>query len=115
MTSSIAARASTTATPRVTPTMVWALGVLGSAVCVLSVVFVVQGSEREWAAQRGIVELAIIGMPLAAGLYALRAPHNERFGFALIVASFAWSLTALGESASSLPYSIGRVSAWLVF
>jgi signal transduction histidine kinase len=35
-------------------------------------------------------------------------------GLVLIVAGYAWSLTALGESSASIPYSVGRVVAWTV-
>ena len=53
--------------------------------------------------------------PIAVGLYSIRFVHDRRFGLLLIGAGLAWSLTALGASPDSLPYSIGRVSAWLIF
>src|SRR4051794_5614065 len=92
-----------------------AIGVVGAAVCALSVVFVVRSVPAEEAIERGALEFLVVGVPIGAGLYALRVPRNARFGFALIAAGFAWSLTALGEASESLPYSIGRVSGWLVF
>src|SRR4051794_26687853 len=92
-----------------------AIGVVGAAVCALSVVFVVRSVPAEEAIERGVLEFLVVGVPIGAGLYALRVPRNARFGFALIAAGFAWSLTALGEASESLPYSIGRVSGWLVF
>jgi signal transduction histidine kinase len=51
---------------------------------------------------------------MAAGVYALRAPANTRFGVALLTFSVAWSLTALGEASASLPYTIGRAATWLI-
>src|SRR3954471_4963714 len=104
-----------TTSPRISRAAIWALAVVGAAACVVSGVFVVQAGEGEWAAQRGIMQLSIVGIPLATGIYALRTRDSERFGFALVAAAFAWSLTALGESSDSLPYSVGRVSAWLIF
>ena len=57
----------------------------------------------------------VVGVPLVAGIYALQLPRHTRFGVLLLMAGFAWSLTALAESSESVPYSIGRVAAWLVF
>ena len=54
-------------------------------------------------------------MPVAAGLYMIQFAHERPFGLLLIGAGLAWSLTALGASPDSLPYSIGRLSAWLIF
>ena len=65
---------------------------------------------------RGTIEFLVIAVPIAAGLYAMQRPGRTRgSALALIAAGFAWSLTALGESDESLPYSIGRVAGWLVF
>src|SRR5690349_19507436 len=75
----------------------------------------INGGTAHDAAGRAVLELLVVGTPLAAGLYAVRGGHDVRFGAALIGAGFAWSLTALGESQASVPYSIGRVGAWLVF
>jgi signal transduction histidine kinase len=92
-----------------------ATGLIGAALCAFSVAFVVRSVPADQAVGRATIEFLVIGVPIAAGLYALHVPENARFGLALIVAGFAWSLTALGESDESLPYSIGRVAAWLVF
>ena len=69
----------------------------------------------ERAGDRALIQLLGVGVPFAAGLYALSTPGNARFGLTLLAAALLWSLTALGESSDSLPYSIGRVCAWLVF
>ncbi|MDA0172543.1 sensor histidine kinase [Solirubrobacter taibaiensis] len=92
-----------------------ALGVVGAALCLVSVGFVVYSAPADEAVARGTISFLVIAVPIAAGLYALRVPENARFGFALLAAGFAWSSTALGESSESLAYSIGRVAGWLVF
>jgi signal transduction histidine kinase len=91
------------------------LGPVAAAVATLAAILVVNGATPHEAAGRAVLELLVVGSPLAAGLYAVRGGHDVRFGAALIGAGFAWSLTALGESQASVPYSIGRVAAWLVF
>ena len=92
-----------------------AIALVGAGVCALSVLFVARSAAHDQSAARTIVELLVIAAPITAGVYAIRAHHDERFGLVLIGAGFAWSLTALGESSDSLPYSIGRVAGWLVF
>jgi signal transduction histidine kinase len=95
--------------------MTAAIAVLGAAVCVLSVVFIVHSVPAEDAVARGATAALVIALPIAAGLYALRVPYNAGFGLGLLAAGFTWSLTALGESVESLPYSIGRIAGWLVY
>jgi signal transduction histidine kinase len=92
-----------------------ALAVAGAAVAVLAAVIVAHGASPREAAGRTVLELVVIGIPIAAGLYAVHGGHDVRFGATLVGAGFAWSLTALGESPDSLLYSIGRVGGWLVF
>src|SRR4051812_30896682 len=95
--------------PPVTGTARWAgsaLGAVGAAVCALSVIFVVSSVPSDEAVARGLVQALVVGMPIAAGLYALRIPRTARFGGMLLLAGFAWSLTALAESPESIPYSI---------
>src|SRR4051794_38990184 len=95
-------RPATPATPRVTRALAVSIGLVGAAVCVLSVVFVVTSVPAEEASARGILEALVVGIPIATGLYAVRAPRYERFGFLLIAVGFAWSLTALAESSDSV-------------
>ncbi len=92
----------------------WALCLASGAVSVLAGVFFGWHSDRDQV-DRAVVEAAIVGVPIAVGLYSIRFVHDRRFGLLLIGAGLAWSLTALGASPDSLPYSIGRVSAWLIF
>src|SRR5262245_54476932 len=91
-----------------------ACGLAGAAVWGLAVVFIVRSVPADQAVARGAIEFLVIGVTICAGLYAVQMPGNGRFGLALIAAGFAWSLTALGESDESLPYSVGRVAAWMV-
>ncbi|RKQ87037.1 histidine kinase/DNA gyrase B/HSP90-like ATPase [Solirubrobacter pauli] len=92
-----------------------ALALVGACVCALAVSFVVQAAPADQRVARGVTELLVVGVPIVAGLYALGSPHTVRSGAMLLSMGFAWSLTALAESDESLPYSIGRVAAWLVF
>src|SRR3954451_6779784 len=100
---------------RVTRGIATAIGVVGAVLCAIAVVFVVNAVPPEQAAGRGAVEALVVGVPMVAGLYAIRMPRHERFGLLLLAAGFVWSLPALAVSDESLPYSIGRVVGWLVF
>jgi hypothetical protein len=88
--------------------------VVGAVVCVLAVAVAASGAPADEAFGRGLLELLVVGVPMAAGLYALRAPVDARFGVALLATAFAWSITALAEASSSVPYTIGRLAGWLV-
>jgi signal transduction histidine kinase len=94
---------------------VYALGAIAAILCALAVLEVLLAAPQEEALDRAVLEGLVVGVPMAVGLYALRSPHQTRFGWILLGTGAAWSLTALGESSDSLPYSIGRVAAWLVF
>jgi signal transduction histidine kinase len=88
---------------------------LTAIVCAGAVALAMAGAPGDAAFGRGLLELLIVGVPIAAGFYALRAPINARFGIALVFIGLAWSLTALAESSLSVPYTIGRLSTWLIF
>ena len=94
-----------------------AVAIAAALVCV-GATAVVAGSTvndgNEWLEQ-ALLEAVTIGLPVGAGLYATCFARTRRFGVLLIGAGFVWALTALGESSASLPYSIGRVAAWLIF
>jgi signal transduction histidine kinase len=94
-----------------------AVGVVAVAVCAGATVIVGRGSATdadEWLEQ-AVLETLTIGLPIAAGLYATCFARTLRFGVLLIGAGFVWALTTLAETSESLPYSIGRVAAWLIF
>jgi signal transduction histidine kinase len=68
------------------------------------------GAPSDAAFGRGLLQLLVVGVPIAAGLYAVRSPANRRFGTALLILGVGWSLTALGEASPSVPYTIGRAA-----
>src|SRR4051794_27805742 len=87
----------------------------GVLVCVGAVALAVAGVPGDEAFGRGLLELLIVGGPIAVGLYALREPRNKSFGVALLGIGFLWSLTALTTSDLSVPFTIGRLATWLTF
>src|SRR4051794_24086278 len=91
-----------------------ALAVVSGLVCTVAVVFVGRHAGGD-GSDRAIVEGFVIGVPMAAGLFAIGSLGDGRFGAILLATGYAWSVTALGESHDSLAYSIGRVAGWLVF
>ena len=92
-----------------------ALSVCCAALCVLAVVIVATATPAASRLERALMEATIVAVPMAVGLFALRSPGTFRFGLLLTAAGGIWSLTALAESSQSLPYSLGRVAAWLIF
>ena len=91
------------------------LAIAGAFVCVGAVALAAAGSRGDAAFGRALLEALIVGVPIGVGLYALRAPVNVSFGYALLGIGFAWSLTALTESSLSVPYTVGRLATWLTF
>jgi signal transduction histidine kinase len=91
------------------------LALVGALVCVGSVAMAAAAASSDAAFGRALLQLLIVGGPIAVGLYALRAPVNASFGIALLGIGFAWSLTALAESPLSVPHTIGRLATWLTF
>src|SRR5215207_6470911 len=89
------------------------LALAGAVVCLGAVAMAAASARSDAAFGRGLLQLLIVGGPIAVGLYALRAPVNKSFGIALLGIGFAWSLTALAESALSVPHTIGRLATWL--
>jgi signal transduction histidine kinase len=91
-----------------------AIGLLAALLGACAVALVAEGAAADERFTRAVLEALIIGVPVAVGLYAMGEPRSYRFGMLLIAAGVAWSLTALGESSESLPYSIGRLAAWTI-
>jgi signal transduction histidine kinase len=86
----------------------------GALVCVASVAMAAASAPSDAAFGRGLLQLLIVGGPIAVGLYALREPANKSFGVALLAIGFLWSLTALTTSSSDVPHTIGRLTTWLI-
>jgi signal transduction histidine kinase len=93
----------------------YVIGVVAAIAGTAATVFVASAVPPDRALDRALLEALVVGVPVAVGLYAARYRQSARFGLLLIGAGLVWSLSALGESSESLPYSIGRVSAWLIF
>jgi signal transduction histidine kinase len=96
-------------------TLSTAIGGVAGVMCVLAVVEMFVDAPPDDRAGRALLVALVAGLPVAVGVYAMRLPDHSRFGLMLVAAGAFWSVTALGESPASLPYSIGRVAAWLVF
>jgi hypothetical protein len=101
--------------PRSGPPAGTRLAWMGGLLCAAAVAVSAAGSPPEAAFGRGLLELLIVGVPIAAGIYALQARDNVGFGIALLTIGVFWSLTALGQTSASIPYTIGRIATWCVF
>jgi signal transduction histidine kinase len=95
------------------PSTLVAVAALGLSALAAALVLTASGSA-EHPLGRAAIHGLIIGAPVATGLYAIRSSCS-RFGWQLMAAGFAWSLTILAEASSSLAYSTGRVAAWAIF
>ncbi len=94
--------------------MLAAVSAAGLAVCAAAVAVTLSGTQAGNPALEAQVRAALIAAPIAVGLFVLYRAPWRRFATLLIIAGFAWSLTTLGQSDSSLLYSIGRVAGWFV-
>ena len=92
-----------------------AIGIVAAALGALAVALVAENATTDERFSRAMLEALIIGVPVAVGLSAMGEPRSRRFGFFLCAAGVSWSLTALGETSSSLPYTVGRLAAWTIF
>jgi signal transduction histidine kinase len=69
------------------------------------------------AGEPGLAALArgvIVGVPIAAGLGAAIRMENDRFGLLLAGLGALLLLSTLAESGDAVPYTIGRMTGWLV-
>jgi signal transduction histidine kinase len=57
---------------------------------------------------------AIVGVPIAVGLYTWVTRPNERFGLLLAATGAGLFVTTLAETSDSLLYSVGRTTGWFV-
>ena len=90
------------------------VALVGALVCTASVAMAAASASSDAAFGRGLLQLLIVGGPIAVGLYALREPANKSFGVALLAIGFLWSLTALTTSSADVPHTIGRLTTWLI-
>jgi hypothetical protein len=80
--------------------------------CALAAVTSSSSSELAWL--EAAARAATVGLPIAAGLYAIGHSAFARFGRLLIVAGAGSFLMSLSGSSDARLYSLGRVSGWLV-
>jgi signal transduction histidine kinase len=95
------------------PTMAIA-GALGAALTLLAVVATAHGTASPDPELAAMARGAIVAVPIAVGLYATARRPYARFGRMLALIGAGWAVAALAESGHSVPYSIGRVAAWVV-
>ena len=91
-----------------------AIAVIAVALATAGAVLTVRAAPDDLVG-RAVRQVLIICVPAVAGIYALRSPQTRRFGIALLVSGFVWSLTALGNVDANPVYSVGRLAAWLIF
>jgi signal transduction histidine kinase len=90
------------------------LGVVGLTLCAVTAAVTVSGSSSDHAVVEAIVRVLTVATPIAVGLYAVRRPMFERFGWLLVAAGVGWFLTTLSNASDPVLYSIGRVAGWAV-
>ena len=54
----------------------------------------------------------IVGVPIAAGLYAWSQGANKRFGLLLVATGALWFVTTFAESGDDALYTVGRTAGW---
>jgi signal transduction histidine kinase len=92
--------------------IVIAVAALGLLLVAASVLIALRGGMP--APERLAVRNALmIGAPVAVGLYAWREATHARFGRLLVAVGMGWGLVALCATTAALPYSVGRVAAWV--
>jgi signal transduction histidine kinase len=91
-----------------------ALSVAAVGVCAAAVAVTLTGNQSGNPALDAEIRGAIIALPVVVGLYVWDREPWTRFARLLVVAGFAWSLTALAQSNDEVLYSAGRVFGWLV-
>jgi signal transduction histidine kinase len=89
-------------------------GALGLALTSLAVVVTAQHSPSAHPELAAAARGAIVALPIGVGLYASAWRRYRRFGLTLLLIGAGWSLAALAEWGDSVPYSTGRVAAWIV-
>src|SRR3954453_359222 len=100
--------------PRRASRAVATLGVVGALLCVAAGTLVAAEAPGNAAFGGAFVEFLIVGVPIAVGLAILRSVNNDRFAVGLIGVGMVWSVTALTVSSTSVLYTIGRLSTWLI-
>jgi len=90
-----------------------AIAAAGVAACAVAAAVTLSGLTAEYAVLQATARAAIVGVPIAVGLYALHGA-SSRFGQLLILTGFIVCLGTLSESPDPWLYSIGRVVGWTI-
>jgi signal transduction histidine kinase len=80
--------------------------------CVIGAVVTTTGSSSQYDWLEGIARAAMVGVPIAVGLYARRRRPSERFGTMLIGLGVLWFVATLSGSRDEVLYSVGRIAGW---
>jgi signal transduction histidine kinase len=83
------------------------------AACVVTAIVTASGVTSDTVGLEVAARVAMVGIPIAVGLYAWRRRASARFGRNLTLVSFAWFVAYLSASDDSLVYSVGRVAGWI--
>ena len=92
----------------------YALAVLGAGLAVMSAVITLSSDAPGHHVRAAVLHTLIVLVPIGVGMWAIARPRHRRFGWLLVGCGCVWSLATLGESDSSLLYSLGRVAGWFV-
>ena len=96
---------------RATTAIAWTVGLALTGLAVV-VTATSSSSTEPWAA--AVARGTIVAVPIEVGVFARAWPPYRRFGLMLVLMGAGWSLAALAESNHGVPYSTGRVAAWIV-
>ena len=86
---------------------------VAAAVAATFVLAPISLASREAAALESAGRLAVIGIPVAVGLYAWRRVPFARLGALLIASGLVWLVATFSLANGSVAYSVGRVADWV--
>src|SRR5687767_3533072 len=87
---------------------------LVSMAAVIGAAVIAAAGPADHSSAVALARAAIVGVPIAVGLYTWQTRPNERFGLLLAAMGAGLFVTTLAETSDSVLYSIGRVAGWLV-
>jgi len=84
-----------------------ALGVVGAWVALAN-------AAASWRAASAVAAVLVVWIPAAAGILALWLRASVRLGYLLLAVAMGAFLASLANAAHPVPYSVGRVAAWMI-
>jgi signal transduction histidine kinase len=90
-----------------------ALGVLGLALCAISIVVARVDPTDTGRTGETTISIFTLAALLGVGLYAWHRDDESRFGQILFATGVCWFFVTLSNSDSSLLYSVGRIAGWV--